>query len=377
MPKKKTRASNGMGSIRQRKDKTWEARYSTPEGRQKSLYGKTEGEVTKKLKAVLHEIDTGAWMEPSKMTVGEWLEVWLRDYQGHTSGSTLLTYQGVVKTRLNPALGKVKMAKLSPIHVRRMVVDMKKAGRTPATIHHAVGIFSGAMRAAIEAGIIKSNPTDGIKLPKKARPSFNVIDREQIPAFVEAVEHTQYPNELLFMLYTGIRAGEVRGLRWGDIDFDAGTAHIQRQLQPSGLGFTPPKDGEEREIHLTAEAVDVLKRQRKRQLEQRVAAYEWHEDGAKDLVFRKPDGTPHSTGTIYRAVRKVGEEIGIPTLHPHELRHSYAVAALRSGVDVKTVQHNLGHAHASVTLDTYAAYTSDAGKEGAKKLSEYFKNAQK
>ena len=121
-----------------------------------------------------------------------------------------------------------------------------------------------------------------------------------------------------------------------------------------------------------------MKRQRKRQLEQRLAAGDkWVEDDiTRDLVFRQPKGKAHSELSIFKACRAVGEAIGLPTLHPHDLRHSYAVAALRSGVDVKTVQYNLGHASASITLDTYAAYTSDAGKEGAKKLSAYIKNAQ-
>jgi integrase len=125
--------------------------------------------------------------------------------------------------------------------------------------------------------------------------------------------------------------------------------------------------------------VDVLKRQRKRQLEQRMAAgaYWIEDERTRNLVFRQRMGQPHTELSIFQAVKTAGAEIGLPELHPHDLRHSYAVAALRSGVDVKTVQHNLGHKSASITLDTYAAYTSDAGKEGAKRLSEYLKNAGK
>jgi len=382
MAKKKTsRASNGMGSVRQRSDGRWEARYSTPEGKQKSVYGKTEKEVTAKLRGVLHDLDTGTWREPSKMTVGEWLDTWLSDYQGHTTGRTVETYRCIVNGHFKPTFGTVKLSSFSQMHVRRMIADLQKKGRSASTIRHSCAILGGSMKCAIEAGLIKDNPVTGIKLPRKVKPKFTVIDREQIPAFVEAAEKSKSPNELLFMLYTGTRVGEVRGLRWDDIDFDAGTAHIQRQLNPATHGerFTPPKDGEDREIHLAAEAVEVLKRQRKRQLEQRIAAGDkWVEDDVtRDLVFRQPNGKAHSELSIYKACKAAGQEIGVPGLHPHDLRHSYAVAALRSGVDVKTVQHNLGHKSASITLDTYAAYTSDAGKEGAKKLSDYLKNAGK
>ena len=91
MAKKRTRAANGMGTVRQRKDGTWEGRYTAPDGRQRSVYAKTEAEVTRKLRAILHEIDSGAWLEPSRMTVGEWLDIWLQDYQGHTTGRTVET----------------------------------------------------------------------------------------------------------------------------------------------------------------------------------------------------------------------------------------------------------------------------------------------
>lgn len=382
MPKKKnTRASNGMGTIRQRKNGLWEARYTAPDGKQKSVYGKTEKEVTAKLRGMLHEIDSGAWREPSKMTVGEWLDIWIRDYQNHTTGRTIETYRCIIRKHFKPAFGDVKMANLSKMHIRGMISNLQKQGRAASTIRHSCAILGGAMKSAIEAGIIKTSPVDGIKLPRKAKAQFNVIDRDMIPAFINAVESTPYPNELLFMFYTGTRVGETRGLMWTDINLEAGTANIQRQLHAKTheIRFTPPKDGEVREIHLTPEAVDVLKRQRKRQLEQRVAAGDkWVDDGIADnLIFRQPKGKAHSELSIYQATKTVGEIIGIPALHPHDLRHSYAVAALRSGVDVKTVQHNLGHKSASVTLDTYAAYTTDAGKEGAKRLSEYIQGAQK
>lgn len=381
MAKKRTRAANGMGTVRQRKDGLWEARYTAPDGRQRSLYARTEAEVTKKLRAAQHEVDTGAWLEPSRMTVGEWLEIWLRDYQGHTTGRTVETYKSVIKRHMLPVFGNIKMAKLSSIHARRMVAEMQREGKSATTIRHASGILSAAMKCAIEAGLIKTNPAEGLKLPRRQKVAFEVVDREHIPAFIAAAQSTPFPNELVLMLYTGLRAGEVRGLRWEDFDPETATLHVQRQLHAvtHNQRFAPPKDGEERVIQLASEAVEVLKRQRIRQAEQRMAAgADWREDDiSKGLIFRQHKGQPHSEVSIYKAVRTAGAAIGIPGLRPHDLRHSYAVAALRSGVDIKTVQHNLGHRNASITLDTYAAYTTDAGREGAKKLSEYLQNAQK
>lgn len=380
MAKKAKRASNGMGSVRQRADGRWEGRYSAPDGRQRSVYGKTEAEVTKKLKAVLREIDTGAWLNPSRMTVSEWMEIWLRDYQSHTTGRTQETYEGVVNRHFVPTFGIINMASFSQIHVRRMITNMQKKGLSPSTIRHARGILSASMNSAIEAGLIKANPVDGVRIQKAIKPKFTIVDRDMFPAFIAAAQDTKYPNEAIFLLMTGLRAGELRGLRWDDIDLDDGIMRVERQLHAathSTRRFGQPKDGEVREVHLTPEAVELLKQQRKRQIEQKVkAGPDWQEDDiSTGLVFRREYGQAHNETSIYREIHKIAIALNMPDLHPHDLRHSYAVAALRSGVDVKTVQHNLGHRNAAITLDTYAAYTSDAGKEGAEKLSEYWKNA--
>lgn len=381
MPKKKsTRAPNGMGSVRQRPDGRWEGRYSDPMGRQRSVYAKTEKAVTAKLRAVQHEMDAGAWREPSKMTVGEWLEIWLKDYQGHNSARTIAKYRCIVNVHFVPKLGEVRLEKLLPLHIRRLVNDLQKDLK-PVTIKNYVRILGSALNCAIEAGLIKTNPADNAKLPRPTPTKLNIIDRDMIPAFLAAIQETLYPNELTFMLYTGLRLGELRGLRWSDCDLDNGTIHVQRQLHPIRHDLkqiTPPKYGEDRIIHIPAEAVTVLRNQRKKQAEQRLAAGGWDDDEISlDLVFRLPSGAAHNDRSIYTAVKAAGRSIGMPALHPHDLRHSYAVAALRSGVDVKTVQHNLGHKTAQMTLDVYAAYTEDAGKAGADRLSDYLKSAQK
>lgn len=382
MAKKRTRAANGMGTVRQRKDGLWEGRYTAPDGRQRSVYARTEGEVTKKLRAALHEVDTGAWREPSKMLMSDWLDIWLKDYQGHTSERTINKYKCIVEKHYKSMVGDVRVVKLLPLHVRRMITTMQEQGRAASTIQNYIGIFGAAMECAIEAGLIHDNPVTRVKLPRIPPKKFCIVDRAQIPAFFAAAKETPYENELRIMLLTGLRVGEVRGLKWEDVDLDSATMNVCRQMHPKNGNFkqfTPPKYGEARLLHLAPEAVETLQAQRRKQAEQRLAmgAY-WIEDEiSSGLVFRHKDGKPHSEHSIYRAVKDVGKALGMPELHPHDLRHSYAIAALRSGADVKTVQYNLGHRTASMTLDVYASYTDDAGKDGAEKLSEYLKNAEK
>ena len=380
MAKKKARASNGMGSVRQRSDGRWEARYTAPDGKQRSIYGKTQKEVTARLRGVQHDMDSGAWTEPSKMTVEEWLEIWLKEYQRHNAERTVMKYKCIVDNHFVPMLGKMKLSKVLPLHIRQVINKLIDKGLKPVTIKNYIRILGASMQCAIEAGLIKENPVDNAKVPRVPPTQLHIVELSDIPAFLTAADATPYPNELKLMFYTGLRVGELRGLRWSDCDLEAPTIHVQRQLHPvnhDSKRFTAPKYGEDRIIHIPEEAVKVLRDQRRRQAEQRLASGKWEDnDITRDLVFRMPNGDPHNDATIKKAIKAVGKAIGQPDIHPHDLRHSYAVIALRSGVDVKTVQHNLGHKTSQMTLDVYATYTEAAGKEGASKLSKYLKNAK-
>lgn len=381
MSKSGTRTPNNMGSIRKRKDGTYEGRYTGPDGKQHSVYGKTQKAVGEALRAKQHEVDTGSWLEPSTMTMNQWFDTWLRDYQGHTTGRTVETYKAVIDKHMRPAFGEVKVAAFSPVHVRRLVSDMTKSGKSPATIKHARGILSACLNCAIEAGMRNDNPVVKVKPPRQVKPEFAIIDRDMFSAFVAAAGQTNVGSALVFLLLTGLRAGELRALRWSDVDLDAATMRVERQLRQvnaSDRRIGPPKDGSARTVYLTAPAVALLRQQRKDQAAARLAAAEWTEDDVtRDLIFRDARGWNLTDVALYNAVKSVQTALGLKNLRVHDLRHSYAVAALRAGTDVKTVQHNLGHKHASITLDTYASYTDDAGKTGAQKLSTYWQDAIK
>lgn len=375
----KNRSANNMGSLRQRPDGRWEGRYSGPDGRQHSVYSMDQGECVKKLRDAITCVDRGAWQEPSKMTAGEWFTIWLRDYQHHNTDRTVNKYRCIVKKYFRPVLGDVRVSKLSSMHARRVVSVLQEKGLTAATVQLYMRVLQACLNSAVEAGLIPENPAARVKLQRGASKPFCVVDRAEIPAFLAAAKSTPYENELVVMLLTGMRAGELRGLQWADVDFDAATLSVHRQLQPKTKGFpriTPPKYNEVRTLHVPPEVVAALRAQRRKQAADRLASGgAWKEDPVtKDLVFRQPDGAPHNEKTLYRSVKAAGAAIGKPDLHPHDLRHSYAIAALRSGANVKTVQHNLGHKTAKMTLDVYAAYTDDSGITDAAKLSDYLRD---
>lgn len=380
MSKSGTRAANRMGSIRRRSDGRWEGRYTGPDGRQRSVYGKTPKAVGEALRAATHSVDAGSWLEPSTVTVAQWLAEWVRDYCGHTTQRTRDYYERITALYIVPSLGNVRLSVLSSTHVRRMVGDLQRRkgdnALSAATVCQAVKVFSVALNAAVKAKLIRENMAVDVPLPRPERPTMHIIDRPAFPAFIAAAQATHYPEALILLLQTGLRSGELRGLTWDDWDEAASVLHVRRQMTQKGT-LAPPKDGSARDIVVGPEVAATLRAQRRRIAEMKLrAGGNWKDDPVSvSLIVRSINGGPLSSSALAYTVTLLAGPLGLPGLHPHDLRHSYAVAALRAGADPKTVQHNLGHASAAMTLDIYAAYTTDAATEAARRLSDYWHDA--
>ena len=370
----KSRKSNGEGTLRQRSDGRWEGRYTAPDGRQHSVYARTKTACRDALRRQQAQILTGAWVEPSRLTVGQWLETWLSDYCGHLKASSTHNYQLFVHTYFMPKLGKIPLSKLRVIQVQQLFNDLAKR-LSISSLKSIRIVLSSAMGCAVRFDLLRENPVEKVVLTRPEKRPMTIVDRAQFPAFIAAAQTTGCADALILLLQTGLRSGELRGLRWSDVDLDARTLTVARQLAFDGSGYLiqSPKSGKSRTLILMPDTVDLLRRHKAAQAAARLARGGWVDDAlSADLVFRKPNGRPYSRTTLLGPARRVGEAIGLPELHPHDLRHSYAVAALRSGIDVKTVQTNLGHASAAMTLDTYAAYTDDMGRAAADKLAAYW-----
>lgn len=380
MSKSGTRAANGMGSIRRRKDGSYEGRYTGSDGRQHSVYGKTPKACGEALRDATHSVDAGTWLEPSTLTVREWLEEWTRDYCAHTTQRTRDYYTRIATLYIIPTLGKLRLSALNGAHVRRMVGDLQRRTGDDAlgatTVRMAAKVLSIALNAAVKAKLLRENVAADVPLPRPDKAAMHIIDRPAFPAFIAAAQATHYPEALILMLQTGLRSGELRGLTWADWDDDASVLHVRHQLAPDGT-LAPPKDNSIRDIVVGPEVAATLRAQRRRLAEMKLrTGGRWRDDPfAAALVFRSTTGGPLSKNALAHAVALLADPLNLPGIHPHDLRHSYAVAALRAGADPKTVQHNLGHASAAMTLDIYAAYTTDAATEAARRLSAYWEGA--
>ena len=388
---KSKRAPHGMGSIRkvQRtvKGKTYtyyEARYSvgydpgTGKQIQRSITAKTQKEVAQKLKEVTVSIDHGTYIAPSKMTVGDWLDIWAREYLGGVKSATVASYNTIIHTHLQPNLGAIKLDALVPHTIQAFYNTLTqpkvdRAALSAKTVKNVHGVLHRALEQAVANGYIRTNPTDVCTLPRIQQKDIKPLDDEQISAFLRAVKGHKFEHLYITTLFTGLREGEALGLMWDCVDLNKGTIQINKQLQLSrtkrGYVLVPTKNDKGRCITLAPYIVDTLKQVRIEQLENKLRyGAAWVNSG---FVFTDPLGDHLKHNTVYKNFKKILSELGLPETRFHDLRHSYAVAAIRSGDDIKTVQGNLGHATASFTLDVYGHVTDKMQQESAARMEKF------
>ena len=388
MATRKTKGAKGGGTIRQRPDGRWEARYTLgidPKmGKQiqKSVYGKTQKEVRQKLTAITAEIDDGTYMEPCRMTLGEWLDIWLRDYLTGVKPSTAYLYQRQAKLYIRPALGSVRLDRLEPHTIQRFYNSLheERDGKPPLSaksIKNIHGVLHKALKQAVLTGYLRTNPSEACILPRIIRKEMHPLEEDQVAVFLREVQG--HPHEYLYKiaLFTGLREGEVLGLGWEHIDFQTGTLTVKRQLrreQKKGGGyyFSPPKNNKSRCLTLAPSVIQLFRLQKLEQNSMRMEAGDaWEEHG---LIFTNQTGGYLSYRTVYDCFKRIVRNIGAPATRFHDLRHTFAVASIKSGDDIKTVQENLGHATAAFTLDVYGHVTKQMKQDSAARMEQFIKS---
>jgi len=387
MARKATRSVQGGGSIRQRPDGRWEARFTvgrdpgTGKQIQRSVYGTTQKEVRQKLSQAVAAIDSGTYTIPSKMTVGQWLDIWQRDYLGGVKPFTVLNYSQHIKNHIKPAMGAIKLDALNAHTIQSFYNDLGaerngKPGLSPKTVKNIHGVLHKALQQAVKVGYLRFNPADACELPRMERKEVKPLDDEAMSAFIKAVQGHRFEAVYLTMLFTGMRRGEACGLTWDCVDLERGTIRIDKQLQnvpgqPGAFRLASTKNGKGRTITAAASVVTLLKKHRAQQSESRLKAGPlWQDHG---FVFCNEVGDHLSPSTVYHEYKRIVASIGLPDARLHDLRHSYAVASLRAGDDIKTVQGNLGHHAAAFTLDVYGHVTEEMKQTSAARMEEFIK----
>lgn len=385
------KSAAGTGTIRKKtvtrngKEYTyWEARYTegydpgTGKQKQRSITGKTQKEVAQKLKAVLADIDKGAYTAPCKMTVGEWLDIWAKEYLGNVKPGTASVYLSVIKTHLKPGLGAIKLETLNAHTIQGFYNGLTKPkdgkpGLSAKSVKNAHSILHEALQQAVANSYIHTNPADACVLPRIVKKELKPLDEGQISAFLKAIQGHRFEDLFLVTLFTGMREGEVLGLTWDCVDFDKGTILVNKQLQKvrnkPEYQLVSTKNGKSRSITPASFVMETLQRVKHKQLGNCLLYGALWQD--TDFVFTDEQGQHLKHRTVYNNFKALAAEIGTPETRFHDLRHSYATAAIRSGDDIKTVQENLGHATAAFTLDVYGHVTEKTKQESAARMDRF------
>ena len=377
------RGAQGNGTIRQRKDGRWEARItvgrnpSTGKQIQKSIYGKTQTEVSRKLRELCKEVDDGIYKEPVKYTVKDWAEIWLNEYTSNLKPLTVKQYTTYINNRIVKNMGSVKLTRLDTPIIQRFYNQLTKEGLSPVTIKNIHSILHSMLETAVEVGYMRTNPSNICKLPKSEKKQIKPLENADISKLLEALKGDKYESLYTVDLFTGLRQGELLGLTWDCIDFKKGTMYIYRQLQfnKGSYYFTSLKNGKTRTIVLAPYVLNILRNQKAWQAECQLKSYGmWN--NKDDLVFTNELGGHLTQNYTYRHFKKIVSSIGIPDARLHDLRHTFAVSSLQSGNDVKTVQEALGHHTAAFTLDVYGHVTEEMRKASADRLETFINSVK-
>lgn len=381
---KKSRGQ-GEGNIRQRKNGLWEARYSLgvdSKGRQirKSVYGKSRSEVSKKLTKTLNEINMHTYIDPSKLTVEEWIEIWLKDYKKDSvSPKTYESYKEILDNHIIPQLGYLYLKDLRIEQIQSTFNKMKNL--SDRTIKYTRTIFNMALKRAKKNRLIPYNPCEDIDLPK-GKPKKEVViftDKEQME-FLRAIDGHQYQVPFLLLISTGLRVGEALALTWPDVNFEDNIININKTLartlsEDAKSIFNPPKtETSNRIIPILPMIAEQLKKHKAEQ--NKIKLKVGKEYNPYSLVFTNMYGGPVSFSTFSRSLKRILKDNNLPLLSPHDLRHTFATRGLESGMDMKELQELLGHSSMKLTSDLYTHVLMKQKKRAINKTAHIYEKIQ-
>lgn len=259
MAKKNSRRAKGEGSIFKRKDGTWSGKVPTGYNtngsiKYKYFYGKSQGEVKEKMDEAKGNIRNNTFVEPNKITVCQWFETWLDvTIKNQVKDTTWLLYKNLIKNHINPELGGIRLLNLQASHIQKLYntklesgradkkknketgeLEQKEGGLSPKTVRHMQQVIHGALKQAVKEKLISVNPADAVQLPRLVKKEMKTLAVEDIKRFLETARNNKYYNAYypayLLELYSGLRRGELLGLRWKDIDFKEGKIKVFQQL---------------------------------------------------------------------------------------------------------------------------------------------------
>lgn len=371
------------GHIRQRGKRSWELKFDAGRdpatGKRKVQYHSFKGtkrEAQLKLAELIASVGKGAYVEPHKITVGDFVRARVDQWEaaGDISARTAQRYRQLVENQIVPHLGATLLQKLRPLDVEVWHTALRNGGRVRGkggvaarTIGHAHRILGKALRDAARNDLVSRNVVSDQSAPKVADEDMVIV--QDVPALVESLGDWRLGTMAIVSLFTGMRLSEVLALRWNRVDLDKGAIEVREALEQTkahGIRFKVPKSKAGRhDITLPDVLVEVLRDHRKATLELRMqlGAGRLPDDA---LLFANIEGAPLSPNAVSAAWADFAAGVGMPDVTFHALRHTHASQLIHEGVDIVTISKRLGHAKPDITLRVYAhLFQKDDSKAAA------------
>ena len=358
------------GSIRRRGKNSWELTIDLghdADGKRRRKFVAFKGskaDADKKLRELVTALDKGMSLDTSKATVREFLERWMRDYVAtNTAPSRKDGYGFIVRCHLIPSLGRILLDKLQPIHLQEYYARALSGGRSDGkgglsarTVQHHHRVLSEALSHAVKWGLITRNVAHAVDPPRPSRTEVAILIPVDVDKLLDVAEGTPYYALIFAALYSGLRRGELLGLRWSDVDLLMATISVSRSLQKlygGEISVREPKSARSRRLIPMPPSLAILLRQHKeQQKEQKVIFGSMLREN--DYVFAHPDGSPLDPTTVSHTFAKLARKAGLSNIRFHDLRHAHASLMLRTGADPKVISERLGHSSIAITMDIYA-----------------------
>ena len=371
------------GQIIKRGDKTWVVRiFMGRDGAGKRHYMNKTIRGNKKdaetfLSKTQTQISSGTFVEPSLLTIDEYLDKWLdAAARPRLSERTLADYSEVLKRYVRPKLGNTTLSQLQPLEIQELYSEMQERGLSARTVRGTHVVLSSALKQAVRWRMLFVNPAQSVELPKRTRREMKALSASEATKFLEAAKEDPHGLVFAFGLVTGMRPEEYLALQWKDIDLQQGTATVQRTLcwrrqKGGGWYFGEPKTSQSRRtVPFPASIVRELGRHKARQAETRLKMGRDYQ--TLDLVFATASGGPlHSENLATRNFRAIRQRASLPSsITPYSLRHTCATLLLLAGENPKVVSERLGHSSIVMTLDTYSHVLPSMQQAATEKLEK-------
>jgi integrase len=370
-----SRRGRGEGSVFQRADGRWcgviDLGWVDGRRARKSVYGTTRKETHERLMAAQRAIGSGLLPAPDRMTVETYLTDWLQSARTTIRPSTFASYEAIVRVHLVPGIGRIPLVKLTVADVERMLRAKSATDLSPRRVAMIRGVLRRALGRAVKHRLIAANVAALADPPKQERHEIHPLTPEQATVLLESIKGHRLEGLFVTALTTGLRSGELRALRWADVDLDARSLSVEAGLAKIDGRWQriPPKSSAGRRmVPLLDRTVTALREHRLRQLTDRIAAGSEWVGNAWDLVFVSDVGTPLDASNVVHAYQLALKRAGLPRQRFHDARHSVATFWLAAGVPARVVADMLGHSQVSLTLNVYTHVLPTLRRDAANAL---------